>query len=63
MTSWHLAAVEVSVHVERLMDLFLAGPEGGAAPPLMLEYQKSRRCRTALGLAFDVGFRRAAGQH
>jgi hypothetical protein len=33
-----------------------AGPEDGAAPSLMLEYQKSRRRRTALGSACDVGF-------
>jgi hypothetical protein len=32
------------------MVVLLAGPEGGAAPSLMLEYQKSRRRRTALGL-------------
>ncbi len=33
------------------MVLFLARPEGGAAPSLMLKYQKSRRRRTALELA------------
>jgi hypothetical protein len=33
----------------------LARPESGAAPTLMLEYQKSRRRRTALGLDGGVG--------
>jgi hypothetical protein len=32
-------------------------PESGAAPTLMLEYQKSRRRRTALGLDGGVGVR------
>jgi hypothetical protein len=32
------------------MVLFLAGPESGAAPALMLEYQKSHRRRAASGL-------------
>jgi hypothetical protein len=45
------------------MVLFLAGPEDGAAPSLMLEYQKSRRRRTALGPACDVGFLRATGNY
>ena len=31
--------------------LFRAGPEGGAAPVLMLEYQKSHRRRAAFGPA------------
>jgi hypothetical protein len=38
------------------MVVLLAGPEGGAAPSLMLEYQKSHRRRTALGPACAVGF-------
>jgi hypothetical protein len=42
-----------------MMVVCLAGPEDGAASSLMLGYQKSRRRRTALGPACDVGFRRA----
>jgi hypothetical protein len=49
--------------MERLMVCFLAGPEGGAAPALMLEYQKSHRRRTTLGPASDVGFLRATGNY
>jgi hypothetical protein len=35
----------------------LARPESGAASTLMLEYQKSRRRRTALGLDGGMGVR------
>jgi hypothetical protein len=45
------------------MVVCLAEPEDGTAPSLMLEYQKSRRRRTALGPACGVGFRRAAAHH
>jgi hypothetical protein len=41
--------------------LLVAGPEGGAAPSLMLEYQKSHRRRTALGPACGVCFLCALG--
>jgi hypothetical protein len=45
------------------MVLFLAGPEDGAAPSLMLEYQKSRHRRAALGPACGGGVRRDADRH
>ena len=45
------------------MVVCLAGPEDGAVPSLMLEYQKSRRRRAALGPACGGGVRRAAAQH
>jgi len=39
-----------------------ARPEGGAAPALMLEYQKSHRRRAALGPADGIGVRGAEDQ-
>jgi hypothetical protein len=62
---WHLAAgrglaervlgsaARVTSNVKRLMACrsVFAGPEDGTAPSLMLDYQKSRHRRTALGLA------------
>jgi hypothetical protein len=52
----------VTSNVKRLMACrsVFAGPEDGAAPSLLLEYQKSRRRRAALGPACGVGFRCAA---
>jgi hypothetical protein len=46
------SAARVTLNVERLMACcsVFAGPEDGAAPSLVLEYQKSRRRCIALGL-------------
>jgi hypothetical protein len=43
--------------IRNRLSVHLARPEGGAAPSLMLEYQKSRRRRTALGPGDSGGVR------